>query len=465
MPVEYVSTRGTAEPLPDLESVLLGGLARDGGLHLPREWPVFPPAELRSMARLSWPELAHRVMRPFLGGAPGEDELGDALAAAAATFEGADPAPMVALGENRWLLELHHGPTLSFKDVAMQLLARLLDRALERRSARAAMLCATSGDTGSAAIEAFRGRSRISAWVLYPEGRVSGVQRRQMTVAAGDNAHAIAIRGDFDDCQALVKRAFNDHRFRDRQRLLAVNSINFGRILAQSVYYFHAGLRAGALDRPVTFLVPSGNFGNAFSGHAAARMGLPVARIVVAANRNDILHRIIATGRGDRRPVVATDSPSMDIQAASNFERALFDIADGDAGRVRGWMAEFADSGVLQLDPAAHARLAARFGSATASDEEGQAEIRRVRDRHGLVIDPHTATAFRAARDLAPGVPAVLLATAHPAKFPAAMERATGGRVVPPERLRAVLAAPERREILDNDYAALTARMLQGGDG
>ena len=464
--MDYLSTRGGAAGLPDLEAVLLGGLARDGGLHMPRTWPRFAAAELRSMAALPYEELAFRVMRPFLGGAPGEQEFTDALEAAYASFDAPDRVPMVPMGGGRWLLELHHGPTLSFKDVAMQLISRLLDGALARRSTRAAMICATSGDTGSAAIEAFRGRERISAWVLYPEGRVSDVQRRQMTASAGSNAHALAVRGDFDDCQALVKAAFNDHAFRDSQNLVAVNSINWGRILAQSVYYFYAGLRAGALERSVYFVVPTGNFGNAFAGYAAGRMGLPVERIVVAANQNDILHRLISTGRGIRAPVVPTDSPSMDIQAASNFERILFEVGGRDPGRVRNWMREFARNGILELGESEHARLRSHFDSGAASDEECCAAMRGALEQHGLAIDPHTATAFRAAEQCVPrDAPAVVLATAHPAKFPDAVERAIGTRPLVPPRLKEALESPERLEALDNDYTALKARMEQGGNG
>ncbi len=464
--MEYVSTRGAVAGLPDLEAVLLGGLARDGGLHMPATWPRFSAAELREMARQPYEELAFRVIRPFLGGAPGERELGDALEAAYASFDVPERIPLIPVGSGRWLLELHHGPTLSFKDVAMQLISRLLDRALARRSMQAAMICATSGDTGSAAIEAFRGRERISAWVLYPEGRVSEVQRRQMTAPAGANAHALAVRGDFDDCQALVKSAFNDHEFRDSQNLVAVNSINWGRILAQSAYYFFAGLRAGALERPVSFIVPSGNFGNAFAGYAAARMGLPVGRIVIAANCNDILHRIISTGRGVRAPVVPTDSPSMDIQAASNFERILFEVSGRDASRVRLWMNGFAREGILDLEHKELGRLRDDFDSASASDGECCAAMRDAYERWGLAIDPHTATAFLAAeRCVAPDAPAVILATAHPAKFPDAVQRALGKRPSMPERLRDMLDAEERIEVLDNDYAALKARMQEGGKG
>ncbi len=464
--MEYASTRGAREDLPDLESVLLGGLARDGGLHMPKSWPRHSADELRAMAKLPYEILAFRIMRPFLGGAPGEREFAEALGHAYATFDAQERVPMAPMGPNRWLLELHHGPTLSFKDVAMQLIARLLDRALARRGQRAAMICATSGDTGSAAVEAFRGRERISAWVLYPEGRVSDVQRRQMTAPSGANAHAIAVRGDFDDCQALVKAAFNDHAFRDACNLVAVNSINWGRILAQSVYYFHSGLRAGAAERPVTFVVPSGNFGNAFAGYAASRMGLPVRRIVVAANRNDILHRIVSTGRGERAPVVPTDSPSMDIQAASNFERILYELSDGDAGRVRSWMEAFDRDGVLELGEAAHRRLREGFDSGAATDADCAETMRDLSERHGLTVDPHTATAAFACRACVPAEePAVILSTAHPAKFPEAVERATGRRPPVPARLEAVLAAPERREVLDDDYAALRARMQEGGIG
>jgi len=463
--VDYVSTRGAAESLPDLESVLLGGLAHDGGLHLPTSWPRFRPEELSAFASLSYEELAFRVLRPFLGGAPSEAELEQSLAAAYATFDSPVRTPLLSLADGRWLLELHHGPTLSFKDVAMQLIARLMDRALERRGLRGALLCATSGDTGSAAIAAFAERERISAWVLYPEGRVSDVQRRQMTAPGAANVHALAVRGDFDDCQALVKAAFNDRGFRERVNLLAVNSINWGRILAQAVYYFHAGLRVGALQTPVTFVVPSGNFGNAFSGHAAGRMGLPVERIIVASNRNDILHRIIVGGRGERRPAVPTESPSMDIQAASNFERVLFELCEGDAACVRARMKTFAENGVLQLDPAERRKLTRRFGSAVASDEDGRAAIRAVWKANGIVIDPHTAVAVHAAQACRrpAGGPEVVLSTAHAAKFPEAVTAASGFRPSVPDRLRRALSGSEERiERLERDEEILKQRILEG---
>lgn len=331
--MRYVSTRGSAPSL-GFEDVMLAGLASDGGLYVPETWPQLTPPEIAALSGLSYAESASRVMMPFVGSDLSEDEFAEMIEAAYATFSHPAVAPLVELAPNRWLLELFHGPTLAFKDVAMQLLARLMDCALSKRGARATIVGATSGDTGGAAIEAFAGRDAIEIFILHPHGRVSDVQRRQMTTCGADNVHNIAIEGTFDDCQALLKALFNDLERRERLALAGVNSINWARIMAQTVYYFTSAVALGAPDRAISFCVPTGNFGDVFAGYAASRMGLPVGRLVIATNTNDILARTLQTGRYEPDKVVATSSPSMDIQVSSNFERLIFETAGRDGNRV-----------------------------------------------------------------------------------------------------------------------------------
>ena len=330
----YVSTRGTA-PRLGFEEAMLAGLARDGGLYVPESWPTMTPAEIAALAGLPYPEAAFRVMRPFVADAFPEPEFRAILARAYAGFRHPAVAPLVQLGPNDWLLELHHGPTLAFKDVAMQLIGGLFEASLKRSGRRITIVGATSGDTGSAAIEAFRGREGIEVFILFPDGRVSEVQRRQMTTAAEANVHALAIAGDFDDAQARVKDMFNDHAFRDGVGLAGVNSINWARVLAQTVYYFTSAVALGAPHRPVSFTVPTGNFGDIFAGWVAKRMGLPIDRLVIATNQNDILHRTLETGEHRRAGVRPSISPSMDIEVSSNFERLLFELTTARARRWR----------------------------------------------------------------------------------------------------------------------------------
>ncbi|MEM8744942.1 MAG: threonine synthase, partial [Pseudomonadota bacterium] len=355
------------------------------------------------------------------------------------------------------LLELFHGPTLAFKDVAMQLLARLMDRALTRRGARATIVGATSGDTGGAAIEAFAGLQAIEVFILHPNGRVSDVQRRQMTTSSADNVHNIAIEGTFDDCQALVKALFNDLERRDRLSLAGVNSINWARIMAQTVYYFTSAVALGAPERNVDFCVPTGNFGDIFAGYVASRMGLPVGRLVIATNTNDILARTLKTGRYEPLDVVATSSPSMDIQVSSNFERLIFEAAGRDAERVRALMNGLVDDGNFALEQDELAAISDLFVSEAVSEDDVEGTIRTVARDTGYVCDPHTAIGIAAARRVArKGEPMVTLATAHPAKFPDAVAAATGAQPEVPERLQQRLGADERYDVIDNDYDALT---------
>jgi threonine synthase len=359
--MQFVSTRGEA-PVLGFSDVMLQGLARDGGLYVPAEWPRFSPEEIRALRGLSYPEAAFVVMRPFVGGEISDEDLKSIIDESYGTFRHTATCPLVQTGPAEFVLELFHGPTLAFKDVAMQFLARVMDHVLEKRGERVTIAGATSGDTGGAAIEAFAGAKRADVFILFPHGRVSPVQQRQMTTSKADNVHAIAIEGNFDDCQGLVKAMFNDHGFRDRIGLSGVNSINWARIMAQTVYYFTAAVSLGAPDRSVSFAVPTGNFGDIFAGYVAKRMGLPIDRLIIATNSNDILARTLATGSYETREVVPTMSPSMDIQVSSNFERLLFEAAGRDAAEVRACMESLKQSGSFSVPAAALERIRAEFG-------------------------------------------------------------------------------------------------------
>ena len=450
--MRYVSTRGTA-PVLGFEDALLAGLARDGGLYVPERWPSFAAAELRAMRGLPYAELARRIMYPFVAGAIEDVAFARMVEESYAGFGHKAVAPLRQLDANEWLLELFHGPTLAFKDFALQLLGRLFDHVLARRGERVTIVGATSGDTGSAAIEACRDRDSVDIFILHPRGRVSDVQRRQMTTVLSTNVHNIAIEGTFDDCQDLVKAMFNDAAFRDAMRLSAVNSINWARIMAQTVYYFAAGLALGAPDRALAFSVPTGNFGDVFAGYVAHRMGLPVAQLVVATNTNDILARFFATGEMSTRPVTPTLSPAMDIQLSSNFERLLFDLLDRDGRAVSQAMQGFRASGTMHVTKKALAEARRLFDAARLDDEGTRATIRNVLDESGATIDPHTAVGVHAGRACRrdKAVPLVTLSTAHPAKFPDAVEQATGVRPALPARLAGLFDRPERFEVLPND--------------
>ncbi len=451
--MQYISTRGQA-PDVNFPDVLLTGLARDGGLYVPGRWPRLSHDDLRALAGLSYPEAAARILLPFMDGI-GEDELLAMTQAAYVDFADPSIAPLRQLSEGHWLLELFHGPTLAFKDIAMQLLGRLFDRELARRQQRITIVGATSGDTGSAAIEACRDREAIDIFILHPQGRVSEVQRRQMTTVLSDNVHNIAIQGTFDDCQALLKGAFNDLAFRDEVALSAVNSINWARVVVQVVYYITSAVALGAPDRAVSFAVPTGNFGCVFAGYGAARMGLPVEKLIVATNRNDILHRFFQTGAYRREDVVATQSPSMDIQVASNFERLLFDLAGRDGDIVRQQMAAVAEPGGFQVSPAALRQAGELFLSHRVDEAATTATMAEVFGESGIAIDPHTAVGLRAARDLMPHGPVITLATAHPAKFPDAVEKACGVRPPLPDHMADLYERQERCAVLPNDLAIL----------
>jgi threonine synthase len=454
--MRYVSTRGEA-PALDFVGVMLAGLARDGGLYVPETWPALTPAQIASFAGKSYADVAFEVIRPFVVGSLSDADLARMAREAYGGFRHPAIAPLVQLAPDVFVLELFHGPTLAFKDLAMQLVARLMDHVLQQRKERTTIAVATSGDTGGAAVEAFRGRSQIDVVALFPHGRISDVQRRMMTTTDEPNVHALAIEGTFDDCQALVKGMFNHHAFRDKVRLSGVNSINWARIVAQIVYYFTAAVALGAPHRKVAFTVPTGNFGDIFAGYAAARMGLPVDRLVVATNVNDILARTLATGTYETRGVTATTSPSMDIQISSNFERLLFDAYGRDAAPVRALMASLAQSGQFSLSSAALAEIRSRFSAGRADEDEVAATMRATLRETGYCADPHTAVGLavieKEHRD--PAVPMVALSTAHPAKFPDAVEAATGVRPALPEWLGSLMTKRERMTVLPADQAAV----------
>ena len=454
--MRYVSTRGAA-PVLGFEDVVLAGLARDGGLYVPEAWPSATADDLTRWTALSYADLAVEVMRPFVDGIPEADfaAIVHETYAAPAVFHHAAVTPLRQLDANEWLLELFHGPTLAFKDVALQLLGRLFEYILKKRGERITVVGATSGDTGSAAIEACRDRENVTIFMLHPAGRVSEVQRRQMTTVPSANVHNIAVEGTFDDCQALVKAMFNDHAFRDRLNLGAVNSINWARVLAQVVYYVQASLALGG--RPVDFAVPTGNFGDVFAGYVAARMGVPINRLIVATNVNDILSRALRSGDYSRGTVQPTISPSMDIQVSSNFERLLFDLYGGDGNRIRQLMDDFSATGRLAIGNEQIARASSLFVADKVDEDETRATIAQVLKHSATLIDPHTAVGVAAGRRLRSGadVPLITLATAHPAKFPDAVKAASGVYTALPPHMADLMTRPERYEILPNDLKSV----------
>jgi threonine synthase len=468
--VQYVSTRGEAPPCGFAEA-MLAGLARDGGLYVPETWPRIEPHTIAGFAGRSYAEVAVEVIRPFTDEAVGETDLARMAREAYGNFRHPAVTPLAQLGVNTFTLELFHGPTLAFKDLAMQLLALLMDHVLAARGERRTIVVATSGDTGGAAIEAFRDRHQVDVVVLFPRGRISDVQRRMMTTANAGNVSALAIDGTFDDCQALVKAMFNHHAFRDQVRLSGVNSINWARIVAQAVYYFTAAVSLGAPHRKIAFTVPTGNFGDIYAGYVAQRMGLSVDRLVIATNVNDILARTLATGTYEVRDVVATTSPSMDIQVSSNFERLLFDAYNREASAIRSAMASLAQSRRFGLSARALSYIRALFTADRADEDEVAATIRTVKRETGNFVDPHTAVGIAVAekesRD--PAVPMVVLSTAHAAKFPDAVEAACGARPPLPEWLGDIDRRPERVTELPVDQSAVehfiraTSRAAQEG--
>ena len=451
--MRYISTRGTA-PALGFGEAMMTGLARDGGLYVPEVVPTLTHAEMAAMAGQSYEDIAFRVMRPYLGNTFGDDEFRGLIDAAYAGFGHAARAPLVQLGANHFLLELFHGPTLAFKDFAMQLIGQMMQAALAKTGQRITIVGATSGDTGSAAMEAFRGLSSVDLFILYPHGRVSEVQRRQMTTPVETNVHALAMDGDFDDAQARVKDMFNDFAFRDGVRLAGVNSINWARVLAQVVYYFYSAVALGAPHRSVSFTVPTGNFGDIFAGYIARKMGLPIEKLVIATNQNDILHRAITTGDYMKGGVQASISPSMDIEVSSNFERALFDAYGRDGAAVTALMTELGVGG-FHISQGALQFLRTTFASGRCSEDETRATIKQFYATTGEVLCPHSAVGVHVAAGFQSATPMITLATAHPAKFPDAVQAAMGVRPPLPERMADLYTRPERLTRVPNDLGAL----------
>lgn len=459
--MDYVSTRGRA-PALGFEDVTLAGLASDGGLYVPRAWPVLSAQEIAGLAGRSYVETAVTVMRPFVAGALDDDALRALCTEAYGRFDHAAVTPLVQLDAQHWLLELFHGPTLAFKDVALQLLGLLFERFLSARDTSLTVVGATSGDTGSAAIDALAGRERVEVFMLHPAGRVSEVQRRQMTTVLAPNIHNIAIEGSFDDAQAIVKAMFGDSEARERLNLSAVNSINWARLMAQVVYYFYAAVRLGAPERPVAFSVPTGNFGDVFAGYVAARMGLPVAKLIVATNVNDILHRALSAGDYSCGTVEPTAAPSMDIQVSSNFERLLFDLSGRDGAALAAMMVEFETTKALSIPADMLTSARDLFSSARIDADTMATTMRWASDKAGQTVDPHTAIGLAAARGTDLGdIAVVTLATAHPAKFREAVERATGSRPALPPRVAGLFDRQERYDTLPATLAAVKGYVLE----
>ncbi|MEY3553724.1 MAG: threonine synthase [Pseudomonadota bacterium] len=457
--MNYLSTRGEA-PVLSFTEALLAGLARDGGLYVPQSYPQLTQAEIAGFAGLSYAEVAESVIGPFTGAEIDAHDFSQMVHEAYGTFRHCAVAPLTQIGDNLFILELFHGPTLAFKDVAMQLLGRMMDHVLKKQGKRATIVGATSGDTGAAAIEAFRGLEQVDVFIMYPHGRVSDVQRRQMTTVEGDNIHTIALEGTFDDCQAILKGLFNNHAFRDGIGLSGVNSINWARVVAQIVYYFTSAVVLGAPHRKVSFAVPTGNFGDILAGYAAKRMGLPIERLIIATNENDILARTLNDGIYEVRGVHATQSPSMDIQVSSNFERLIFDACGRDAALVRNLMASLNQSGRFELPVSVLTKITQEFDAYRTGETGTEKEMARVWRECGVLIDPHTAVGVHAARKAAHhdrATPMVVLSTAHPAKFGAAAEKATGQKPVLPSHLAGLMDKQERFTVLANDQTKIEA--------
>ena len=460
--MEFISTRGQDGPI-SFETALLNGLARDGGLYLPVSWPRFNLDEIRQMKDLSYSDLAGLIMSRFTDGEIDQVEMTSLARQSYADFTHPDVAPLRLLAENIHILELFHGPTIAFKDYAMQFLSRVFDRALTRQNRTAVIMGATSGDTGSAALEAFKGRDSVDVFILFPNGRVSPVQQKQMTSISAKGAHAVAVYGDFDDCQDMVKACFNDVAFRDEMNLSAVNSINWARLMPQIVYYFASALKVGAPDQTVAFCVPTGNFGNVFAGWVAAKMGLPVEKFIVASNRNDILTRFFATGTMQRRSVAPSLSPSMDIQVSSNFERLLFELLDRDGVEVARLMKRFAKSGSFDVAENVLRSALSLFSGFCLDDDGTKAEIRSTYQQTGMVIDPHSAVGLAGARQarasglVSQDTPIISLACAHPAKFPDAVQSACGVYPSLPEHLANLMQRDDVMLTAENDMEAVQA--------
>jgi threonine synthase len=459
--MKYISTRGQAPELT-FEEAMLTGLARDGGLYVPAEWPTLSQEQIAGFAGKRYEDVAFEVMKPFVGDTFTDAEFREIIGKAYASFQHDARCPVVQLDANHYLLELFHGPTLAFKDVAMQLIGQMFEVALKRSGKRVTIVGATSGDTGSAAIEAFRGLDAVDVFIMYPHGRVSEVQRRQMTTPVEDNVHALAVDGDFDTCQALLKDMFNDFDFRDEVKLAGVNSINWARVLAQVVYYFTSAVSLGAPERKVSFSVPTGNFGDVFAGYVAKRMGLPIERLVIATNQNDILHRTLQSGDHAKTGVVPSISPSMDIQVSSNYERLVFDLYDREGDAVSQLFEALKDVGSFKLSQGALSRMADEFDSGRVSEDETSEAIADFHKRTGEVLCPHSAIGAKISDEMQSDVAMITLATAHPAKFPAAVEAACGVNPPLPPHMADLFERGERVTRVSGDLAAVEAVIREG---
>ena len=453
--MKYISTRGQS-PALSFEDTMLTGLAPDGGLYVPEAVPTLGAAQIAAMEGATYEDIAFTVMRPFVGDTFSDDAFRVLIANAYEEFGHISRAPLKQVGDGQWLCELFHGPTLAFKDFAMQLIGQMFQHVLTRRNERITIVGATSGDTGSAAIEAFRGLDNVDVCILYPDGRVSAVQRRQMTTPSEANVHALAVAGTFDDCQRHLKDMFADHAFRDEVRLAAVNSINWARVMAQVVYYFSAAVALGAPTRKVSFCVPTGNFGDIFAGYIAKEMGLPIDRLVIATNQNDILHRCLETGSYTKSGVKPSISPSMDIEVSSNFERALFMAHGQDGAAVTGLMEDLRTEGSFRISGNALEVLRNHYDSGMADEETTSAAITRALATSAEVVCPHTAIGLHVADQQAKAdTPMITLGTAHPAKFPDAVEKATGLHPPLPKRMADLYDRSERVTQVANDLDAL----------
>ncbi|MGB7334235.1 MAG: threonine synthase [Salaquimonas sp.] len=459
--MQYVSTRGKAPQL-DFNDVLLQGLARDGGLYVPTEWPQLDKKTIAEMAGKPYAEIAKTVLTPFVQDQISVGAFHKMIDEAYGTFRHDAVTPLVQVGANQFILELFHGPTMAFKDVAMQLLSRLMDHVLAKKNERATIIGATSGDTGGAAIDAFKGKNNTEMFILFPDGRVSDVQRKQMTTVKDDAVHPLAVKGNFDDCQALVKALFNDHAFRDEVQLSGVNSINWARIMAQIVYYFVAATALGAPYRKISFSVPTGNFGDIFAGYVAKKMGLPIDNLIIATNSNDILTRCMETMRYEVTGVSPTISPSMDIQVSSNFERLLFTASDRDGDEVGRMMENLKQSGSFSIRQKAFEVITSEFSAGRCNEAQTAAEIKNTFAKTGYLLDPHTAVGLKVAREHEKaGVPMVTLATAHPAKFPDAVKAACGIHPALPIWQGDLMEREEHFEVIANDEIALK-KLIKG---
>ena len=456
--MRYVSTRGQQEDL-SFEEVLISGLARDGGLYVPKAWPKISEEEMISFANLSYQDIALKVMKPFIGDTFQDDEFQVMIENAYSNFDHAAVCPLVQLSKNHYLLELFHGPTLAFKDIAMQLIGQMFNNILQKRNLRATVVAATSGDTGSAAMAAFKNSDLVDVFILFPNGRVSNVQRRQMTTIGKSNIHALAVEGDFDDCQSLVKQMFNNTHFRETVNLTGVNSINWARVMSQIVYYFSSAIALGAPTQRLNFTVPTGNFGDIFAAFVAKKMGLPIGKLVIASNQNDILHRTLKTGVYSREGLKATMSPSMDIQVASNFERLLFELYDGRFDFVQNAMQDLSKYGRFELSSDAMGKMRQDFLSGAASEKITSGTIKKTLIDYGQLVCPHTAVGLAVANELLENqgvTPMITLATAHPAKFPDSVEEFTGVTPKLPERYNDLFSKNEIFTLVKNNFSEIT---------